>query len=250
AEPYNSTALYNLGTTLIRAGQREEGQKVIQRFQEFRTRGSGSSLGNNYLGQGRYADAVASTGAEPELVDRTPPSISYSDATATVFGNAKPETKDVTSSMLGARFRSNESNDLKRKSIVTSLGGSATWFDFDRDDDLDLFWVSATEQHLYRNDGGKLTDVTAASGALAKVNGLNVGAVAGDYDNDGRTDLFLVRDGGFALYHNDGAGKFSDATATAGLPTYPFLPGSVAFVDIDHDGDLDILIGGLVDLTK
>jgi tetratricopeptide (TPR) repeat protein len=37
------------------------------------TRGSGSSLGNNYLEQGRYADAVASTGAEPELVDRTPP---------------------------------------------------------------------------------------------------------------------------------------------------------------------------------
>jgi tetratricopeptide (TPR) repeat protein len=61
AEPYNSTALYNLGTTLIRAGQREEGRKVIQRFQEFRTRGSGSSLGNNYLEQGRYADAVAST---------------------------------------------------------------------------------------------------------------------------------------------------------------------------------------------
>ena len=250
AEPYNSTALYNLGTTLIRAGQREEGQKVIQRFQEFRTRGSGSSLGNNYLEQGRYADAVASTGAEPELVDRTPPSVSFSDSTAAVFGNAKPETKDVTASMLGARFRSNEQNDLKRKSIVTSLGGSATWFDLDGDGDLDLLWVSATEQHLYRNDGGKLTDVTAASGALAKVNGLNVGAVAGDYDNDGRTDLFLVRDGGFALYHNDGAGKFSDATATAGLPPYPFLAGSVAFVDIDHDGDLDLFVGGLVDLTK
>jgi hypothetical protein len=59
-----------------------------------------------------------------------------------------------------------------------------------------------------------------------------------------------VRDGGFALYHNDGAGKFTDATATAGLPPYPFLPGSVAFVDIDHDGDLDLFIGGLVDLTK
>src|SRR4030095_15932067 len=152
--------------------------------------------------------------------------------------------------MLRASFRSNELNDLKRKSIVTSLGGSTTLFDFDGDGDLDLFWVSATEQHLYRNDAGKLIDVTAAVGALSKAAGLNVGAIAGDYDNDGRTDLFLVRDGGFALYHNDGAGKFSDVSATAGLPPYPFLPGSVAFVDLDHDGDLDLFIGGLVDLTK
>jgi hypothetical protein len=145
--------------------------------------------------------------------------------------------------MLGARFRSNELNDLKRKSIVTSLGGSATWFDLDGDGDLDLFWVSATEQHLYRNDGGKLTDVTAASGALAKASGLNVGAVAGDYDNDGRTDLFLVRDGGFSLYHNDGAGKFSDVTAT---PVYRHIHfwRSELSIDIDHDGDLDFLSAG------
>src|SRR4030095_4726513 len=88
AEPYNSTALYNLGTTLIRAGQREEGQKVIQRFQEFRTRGSGSSLGNNYLEQGRYAYAVASTGAEAGLVDKKTPEVSFKDVTADVLPSA------------------------------------------------------------------------------------------------------------------------------------------------------------------
>src|SRR5499427_8063628 len=81
-EPYNSTALYNLGTALIRAGQRDEGQRVIQRFQDYRTRGSGSSLGNNYLEQGRYAEAIASTGAEPELVDRTTPAVSFTGANA------------------------------------------------------------------------------------------------------------------------------------------------------------------------
>src|SRR5262249_47938670 len=155
----------------------------------------------------------------------------------TVFGDSKPETKDVAPSMLGSRVRSNELNDLKTKSIVTSLGGSSTFFDLDGDGDLDLFWVSTTEQHLYRNDGGKLTDITASSGALSKAAGLNVAAVAGDYDNDGRPDLFVIRDGGLGLYHNDGGGKFSDASTTAGLPSYPFLPGSVAFVDVDHDGD-------------
>jgi len=251
AEPYNSTALYNLGTTLIRAGQREEGQKVIQRFQEFRNRGSASSLGNTYLEQGRYADAVASTGAEPDLVDRTPPAVQFGDATEATFGSAHPGTKDVIQSMLGGRFRSSEMNDPKRKSIATSLGGSTTLFDFDGDGDLDLFWISASEQHLYRNDAGKLTDVTNSSGALsAKAVNSNVGAVAGDYDNDNRPDLFVIRDGGLGLYHNDGGGKFSDVSSGAGIPAYPFLPGAVAFVDVDHDGDLDVFIAGLADLSK
>ena len=70
AEPYNATALYNLGQALMRAGQREEGQKATARFTELRQRGSATTIGQNYLEQGRYAEAIASTGAEPDLVDR------------------------------------------------------------------------------------------------------------------------------------------------------------------------------------
>ena len=47
AEPYNATALYNLGTSLLRSGQRDEGQKVIAQFQELRQRGTGTTLGTN-----------------------------------------------------------------------------------------------------------------------------------------------------------------------------------------------------------
>jgi Tfp pilus assembly protein PilF len=250
AEPYNSTALYNLGTALIRAGQREEGQRFLQRFQEFRTRGSGSSLGNNYLEQGRYAEAVASTGAEPDLVDSTPPSGNFSDATADFFP-VPIETKDAVSSMLGGRFRSNEMNDLKRRSMVAALGGSTTLFDYDGDGDLDLFWTNASEQRLLRNNSGKFNDVTSTSGALtAKDATGNVGAVAGDYDNDNQPDLFVMRDGALALYHNDGGGKFSNVSSSAGVPAYPYLPGAVAFVDVDHDGDLDIFVAGLADLSQ
>lgn len=42
----------------------------------------------------------------------------------------------------------------------------------------------------------------------------------------------------------------SDVTSGAGIPSYPYLPGSVAFVDVDHDGDLDVFIAGLADLSK
>jgi len=77
AEPYNATALYNLGQALVRSGQREEGLRATARFQELRQKGSATTLGNDYLEQGRYAEAVASTGAEPELVDRTTPAVTF-----------------------------------------------------------------------------------------------------------------------------------------------------------------------------
>src|SRR4029077_6766427 len=51
-----------------------------------------------------------------------------------------------------------------------------------------------------------------------------------------------------SLYHNDGGGRFSDVTTSAGIARYPFLPGAAALVDVDHDGDLDLVIAGLADL--
>src|SRR5262245_36183028 len=151
AEPYNATALYNLGTTLIRSGQREEGQKVIAQFQELRQRGTGTTLGSNYLEQGRYAEAVASTGAEPELVDKQTPEVVFADA------NVLPATEEAT--------------------------GAATLFDYDLDGDLDLVEVAGARQRLLRNDSGKFTDVTEKSGALSKVSAAAGAAiVAGDYD--------------------------------------------------------------------
>ena len=85
AEPYNATALYSLGQALMRANQREEGLSVTERFKQLRERGSATTLGNNYLEQGRYAEAVASTGAEPELVDKRIPDVVFKDVTSTTL---------------------------------------------------------------------------------------------------------------------------------------------------------------------
>jgi tetratricopeptide (TPR) repeat protein len=255
AEPYNATALYNLGTSLMRSGQRDEGQSVIKQFEELRQRGSGSTIGTNYLEQGRYAEAVVSTGAEPELVDRAIPAVVFNDATAAFLPDSPNALKAVESGtpiapLFGRKFKSGELNDAARGAIAAALGGNVTLFDFDLDGDLDLFWVSPVNQHLYRNDGGKFADITSQSDALnAKLSGVAVGAVAGDYDNDGKPDLFVIRYGSLGLYHNDG-GKFSDATAASGIGPYPYLPSSTAFVDVDHDGDLDIVVAGLADLAK
>src|SRR6185503_11094503 len=135
AEPYNATALYNLGTSLIRSGQREEGQKVIAQFQELRQRGKGTTLGPNYLEQGRYAEAVASTGAEAGLVDKRTPEVVFADATSTFPAGDWPASEQS--------------------------GGAALLFDYDGDGDLDLLEVAGAKQRLARNDRGKFTDVTA-----------------------------------------------------------------------------------------
>jgi tetratricopeptide (TPR) repeat protein len=254
AEPYNATALYNLGQALMRAGQRDEGLKATERFKELRERGSGTTIGQNYLEQGRYAEAIASTGAEPDLVERAIPSVSFADATAALLpgGPARgPASRSAASSIFGRALDASNWNDASRQELAAALGGSLTLFDMDGDGSLELFWLTDTAQHLFRSDGRKLIDVTQQSGALAaKFNGTPVGAIAGDFDNDGKADLFVIRGGSLSLYHNEGAGKFLDVTDTASIPAYPFLPSSAAFVDVDHDGDLDLFITGLADLSQ
>jgi tetratricopeptide (TPR) repeat protein len=80
AEPYNASTVYNLGLALTRLGQQEEGTQLLARFSVLRESGYKTSFGQTYLEQGRYAEAVASTGAEPDLVDRALPAVSFVDA--------------------------------------------------------------------------------------------------------------------------------------------------------------------------
>ncbi len=218
AEPYNTTAVYNLATSLQRIGERERATELLKTFQILRENGAGTSIGLNYLEQGRYAEAVAATGAESELVDKTDPKVIFQ------------ETKN------GLQL-------AKPKSF--SIFHDAALFDLDGDGDLDIALTNPAK--IFRNDHGKFVDVTSGSGDFGKVK-LDTGVriVAGDFDNDNLTDLFVVRRKSYSLYKNLGNGKFIDVTAKAKIPAMKGdLPSlSCAFVDVDHDGDLDIFIGG------
>ncbi|MGZ8842244.1 MAG: CRTAC1 family protein, partial [Pyrinomonadaceae bacterium] len=103
---------------------------------------------------------------------------------------------------------------------------------------------------LLRNDRGKFSNVTRGSGLEYRGPEISFAAVAGDFDNDGKPDLFLMRGGpdtNFVLYHNDGDGHFSDRTKEAGLVFRSESNSgnfACASVDVDHDGDLDIFIAG------
>ncbi|HKC71870.1 MAG TPA: CRTAC1 family protein, partial [Terriglobales bacterium] len=129
------------------------------------------------------------------------------------------------------------------KTFSDRVGPGACLLDYDNDGKIDIFVASGGKQGgmaLYRNLGeGKFADVTQAVGLDPKA--AAVSCAAGDYDNDGFTDLAVGLNGRVALYHNEKGAKFTDVTQTAGIHT-DGLPMGMTFIDYDHDGDLDLYI--------
>ena len=133
---------------------------------------------------------------------------------------------------------------------VASMGASVSIVDFDRDGWPDIYVTDSaygTQNRLYRNQhDGTFRDVAGPLG-IGDVNregtGVSMGAVWGDYDNDGYEDLFLVKWGRPELYHNDGGKGFTRVTDQAGLP--PWINANTAlWFDYDGDGLLDLFVGG------
>ena len=96
---------------------------------------------------------------------------------------------------------------------------------------------------MFRNRGdGTFEDATERSGIARMKRGYGHGVTVGDFDNDGRPDLFVTRWRSYALYRNRGDGTFEDITDRAGLGGDRDWPTSAAFADLDNDGDLDLYV--------
>jgi hypothetical protein len=133
---------------------------------------------------------------------------------------------------------------------VASMGAAVSIVDFDRDGWQDLYVTNSGEGSkncLYRNlADGTFRDV-AMEMNVGDINqpgtGVSMGAVWGDYDNDGFEDLFVYKWGRPELFHNDGGRGFTRATDQAGLP--PWVKSNTAiWFDFDRDGNLDLFLGG------
>jgi len=176
--------------------------------------------------------------------------------TRPVAGAPQVQFEDITQ-QAGLAFR--HTNGTSRdKHIVETMGSGGLFLDYDNDGWLDIFLVdggsladpriAASARHrLYRNRrDGTFEDVTTT--ARIAHQGFGMGACAGDYDNDGWTDLYLTNGGSNTLYRNSGEGMFLDVTQTARVGATR-LSTSCAFADLDRDGDLDLFVVQYVDLS-
>jgi hypothetical protein len=136
--------------------------------------------------------------------------------------------------------------------VLAAMGASVTVVDFDRDGWPDLYVVNSavgSKNRLYRNmHDGTFKDVAEEMG-VADLNqegtGVCMGAVWGDYDNDGFEDLLVYKWGKPELFHND-QGKGFTRVENAGLPKW-INANSAIWVDFDRDGHLDLFIAGYWD---
>jgi len=121
-----------------------------------------------------------------------------------------------------------------------------TIFDYDNDDDLDIFQGNDHQLNfLFRNDNGKYTDVAIASGVAANSHGVPTGSMhgsIGDIDGDGLIDLLVTDLRYGAMYRNIGNGLFEDITEKSGIASSFAGKGAwgATIFDYDNDGDLDI----------
>jgi Tfp pilus assembly protein PilF len=216
--PFHASAEFGLGRAYQRKDDSGNARDHLARFQKLVQEKLGSPISLKYGDQGPLSLAEMA----PQAQTRVPPAI--------------PVRFTPVSIVTGRQSRS-----PGRGSLSASAG--ACWFDYDNDGRPDLFLVNASAEGssvLLRNmGGGKFQDVTHA--AKLDVPGPGLGCTAGDYDNDGKTDLAVSYRDGIKLFRNQGDGTFRDVTVSVGIRREK-NPVSVTFVDYDHDGDLDLYV--------
>ncbi len=172
-----------------------------------------------------------------------------------------PVTAPIAFEEIGVRagvvFTADASPTPEKHQPETMLGGVAL-FDYDGDGYLDIYLVNGAnmpslvkddpkyKNRLFHNNHNlTFTDVTDQAGVAGA--GYGMGVAVGDYDNDGKPDLYVANVNGNQLFHNNGDGTFTDVTAKAGVAGGIYNGGKMwsvgaAWVDYNNDGLLDLFV--------
>ena len=203
---------------------------------------------------GTAAASLAPRGLWPS--SSAPASAASDNASAVAAEPSKIRFEEIAT-RAGVNFVTRNCATPNKNQIETMVAGVAL-FDYDGDGYLDIYLVNGAEipslekvspaywNRLFRNNGdGTFTDVTEKAGVAGK--GYGMGVAIGDYDNDGRPDIFLANVTGNQLFHNNGDGTFTEVTEKAGVA------GAVHFgrkmwsvgagwFDYNNDGLLDLFV--------
>jgi tetratricopeptide (TPR) repeat protein len=238
-DPYLSGAVYNLARNVL-ARNPEQGKAMLKELEDLRQANWEHPSGTKYTEMGRYACVIGSN------VERTPVS-----RPGPVPGFARSEQFQVKLAE-GARWAT--AADLGqgpvadlRRAVRARFGAVLVVLDYNGDGRPDLFLLGAVVEKgqvrdlLLRNDGNeRFTDVTSEAGLAGARPSL--GCCVADFDNDGRPDLLITGAGEQRLFRNTGKGGFEDVTAKAGLDKLSAVCLGAAFIDLDQDGDLDLVV--------
>ncbi|MGA8212489.1 MAG: FG-GAP-like repeat-containing protein [Candidatus Sulfotelmatobacter sp.] len=222
--PLHASAEFGLSRAYQQSADIDRAREHLKRFQYITQNKLGAPVSLAYGEQGQYSRAVES----PLAVFKAPAQIKvrFVDVTSDAGIVTKPDTGD-----------SNGFNAW--------LAPGACFLDYDNDRKIDIFLPDNGAQggmSLYHNLGnGKFEDVTKKAGIDPSLHGL--GCTAGDYDNDGAVDIAVSRKDDVLLFHNEKNGTFKEM-ATGGDANIGAndLDLGLAFIDYDHDGDLDLLV--------
>ncbi len=223
-DPHHASAQFGLARAYQQSGQSDPAHEAMKKFQYITQNKLGAPISLSYGEQGKYSRAEDS----PVAVEKVLPQI------AVKFVDV---TKEAGLSATSA--------PLPDEDGYFYLGSGACFLDYDGDGKIDLFLADSGTQGmtLYRNLGnGKFDDVTKQAGLDPKIHAIS--CAAGDYDNDGATDLAVSDGSRVLLFHNEKNGTFKDVTEAAGIhhAHEPNVITSVTFIDYDHDGDLDLYV--------
>ena len=196
---------------------------------------------------------IESFTGRPRLVVR-PIAPSGAEQAVSQKETALPQLVDITDST-GINF--DHLSSPEQKYIVESMSGGVALIDYDRDGWPDIYFTNAqsvamalagkkARSALYHNNhDGTFTDVTDKAGVGYPC--WAMGAVVGDYNNDGWPDLLITCFGGVVLYRNNGDGTFTDVTKQAGLSGDSGWATGATFGDYDGDGWDDLFVSHYVD---
>ncbi len=222
--PLHASAEFGLSRAYQQSGDVDHARERLKKFQYITQKKIGAPISLAYGEQGQYSRAVES----PLAVLKAPAQIKVR------FVDVTKEAGIVTKGSV-----------VQEDNLADELGSGACFLDYDGDGQLDLFVTQGGPLGglgLYRNLGkGKFEDATKSAALDPELKGS--GCTAGDFDNDGATDLAVSFWGRpLSLFHNEKNGKFNDASTSIIRGTQPFFTAGLTFIDYDHDGDLDLYV--------